>query len=112
MTGAKTSTPARWETVPTGTPKAGCTGHRKPGGTCRATIYWIERPRVGKPGVARVPVDCDVEGGSSPDSLSDGKGVSHFTTCVDARLLVLDLMAALKSSLTPLTEGPEPRGKP
>jgi hypothetical protein len=28
-----------------------------------------------------VPVDCDVKGGSAPDSLSDGRGVNHFQTC-------------------------------
>lgn len=75
----------RWETVPKGTRAATCQGHRKAGGTCRATIYWIERPRVGKPGTARIPVDCDVDGGATPDSMNDGKGVSHFTTCPDAK---------------------------
>lgn len=78
-------TTVRWEIVPKGTKPSVCTGHRKPGGSCRAEIYWIERPRVGKPGTARVPVDCDVEGGQAPDSLSEGRGVSHFTTCVDVR---------------------------
>jgi hypothetical protein len=69
-----------WETVPAGTPRANC---RHP--NCRAPIYWIERPRMrmGKPigGVARVPVDCDVEGGALPDSMNPGRGVNHFTTC-------------------------------
>jgi hypothetical protein len=74
----------RWEAVPKGTRATVCTGHRKPGGTCRAQIYWIERPRVGKPGTARVPVDCDVPGGSTPDAMNGGRGVSHFTTCPDA----------------------------
>lgn len=74
-----------WETVPKGTQPATCGGHKKPGGSCRAEIYWIERPRKGKPGTARVPVDCDVPGGVTPDDMVDGKGVSHFTTCKDAR---------------------------
>lgn len=76
----------RWEIVPKGTPMSVCQGHKKPGGTCHAVIYWIERPRAGgKPGTARVPVDCDVEGGVTPDSLTDGVGVSHFATCPDAK---------------------------
>ena len=32
----------------------------------------------------RIPVDCAVPGGSEPDSMSDGKGVNHFTTCDDS----------------------------
>lgn len=74
----------QWETVPKGTEAATCRGHKRPGGTCKATIYYVERPRKGKPGTARVPVDCSVPGGSTPDSLSDGKGVNHFTNCPDA----------------------------
>jgi hypothetical protein len=73
-----------WEIVPKGTQASICSGHRKPGGSCKARIFWIERPRAGKkPGMARVPVDCDVQDGSEPDSLSDGRGVNHFTTCID-----------------------------
>lgn len=79
-------TEVRWEVVPRGTKEAVCNGHRKEGGSCRAPIYWIERPRVGKPGIARVPVDCDVAGGSAPDSMSEGRGVIHYQTCPDARL--------------------------
>lgn len=79
-------TATRWETVPAGTQASVCTGHRRPGGTCSAEIFWIERPPVGAPRLtARVPVDCSVPGGQTPDSLSAGKGVSHFTTCPDAR---------------------------
>jgi hypothetical protein len=36
------------------------------------------------PGPVRVPVDCDVVGGSAPDSMSDGKGINHHQNCVDA----------------------------
>lgn len=73
----------QWETVPHNTPASTCTGKRR-GGTCEQTVYWIERPKKGgKPGMARIPVDCDVEGGQSPDSLQDGRGVSHFQTCDD-----------------------------
>lgn len=76
--------PPRWETVPAGTRESTCNGHLR-GGECRAAIYWIERPRAGgKPGTARIPVDCDVPGGSAPDSMSPGQGVSHFGTCPDA----------------------------
>lgn len=71
--------PLQWETVPKGTRSARCSGE-----TCRRVIYWIERPRRGKPGTARVPVDCDVDGGSAPDSMSDGRGVNHFQMCIDA----------------------------
>jgi len=68
----------QWETVPKGTNASRCRGE-----TCGREVYWIERPRKSKPGTARIPVDCDVEGGSSPDSLQDGRGVSHFQTCPD-----------------------------
>lgn len=74
-----------FEIVPKGTEPSTCKGHTKLGGTCSAEIYWIERPRKGKPGTARVPVDCEVEGGEAPDAFTEGKGVSHFSTCPDAR---------------------------
>lgn len=72
-------------TVPKGSRGSQCRGPN-----CRKTIYWVERPKMRKgqpvPGqTARVPVDCDVDGGSSPDSLSEGRGVNHFTNCVDAK---------------------------
>jgi hypothetical protein len=51
---------------------------------CYAHVYWIERPRSGKPGTYRMPVDCDVVGAAHPDSLTDGRGVNHFTTCPNA----------------------------
>lgn len=70
----------QWEVVPKGTRKSVCRGTG-----CGAEIYWIERPRRGKPGTARVPVDCDVMGGSAPDSMQDGKGVNHYQACVAAR---------------------------
>lgn len=73
-------TEQRWETVPKGTRESKCRGVN-----CGKTIYWIERARIGKPGTARIPVDCDVAGGSSPDSMSAGLGVSHFSTCADAK---------------------------
>lgn len=66
----------RWETVPKGTPPSRCKSKE-----CRATIYFVERPRANGKGVARVPVDCDVAGGAEPDSLTPGKGVNHYTTC-------------------------------
>lgn len=56
---------------------------------CGERVYWIETPRI-KKGVevqgqtVRLPIDCCVAGGSEPDSLSAGKGVSPFTTCAAA----------------------------
>lgn len=78
-----------WERVPAGTNPSICGGHRKPGGSCRAEIFWIERPKMRQgrpvPGVTvRVPVDCEVDGGQRPDSFTEGKGVTHYSTCPDA----------------------------
>lgn len=79
---------ARWYDVPAGTRAAQCSGEN-----CKATIYWIVTPAGRK-----MPVDCDVDGGHDPsekvDPLQqdafgmpheerDGRGVSHFQTCVD-----------------------------
>lgn len=72
-----TERPLQWETVPKGTRSSTCRGEG-----CGRQIYWIERPRKGKPGTARVPVDCDVAGGSAPDSITDGRGINHFQNCV------------------------------
>lgn len=69
----------QWRDVPKGTPVSACKGK-----DCGAPIYWTEQPRKNKPGTSRIPVDCDVDGGQSPDSLQDGKGVSHFQTCPNA----------------------------
>lgn len=70
-------------TVPAGTKPARCRGE-----TCTATIYWVERPKMrkGQPvtgQTSRIPVHCDVPGGRSPDDLSPGAGVNHFTDCPD-----------------------------
>ncbi len=70
--------------VPAGTPESRCRA-----AVCRAPIYWVERPKMrnGQPvprQTARIPVDCAVVGGQEPDSLSSGRGVNHFTTCVAA----------------------------
>lgn len=72
-----------FEVVPKGTESTVCKGHKKPGGTCRAVLYFIERPRKGKPGMARIPIHCDVAGGVTPDAMTDGRGVNHFTDCPD-----------------------------
>lgn len=69
----------RWEIVPKGTSPSTCKGE-----DCGAMIYWVERQRMGKKGMVRVPVDCSVEGGAEPDSLQPGKGVLHFRTCPNA----------------------------
>lgn len=71
-------------TVPAGSRPTRCRG-----ASCGATIYYVERPKMRKgqpvPGqTARIPVHCDVPGGATPDSLSEGRGVSHFTDCPDA----------------------------
>lgn len=73
--------PVEFITVPAGTKES-----RGRAAACRAPIYWVERPKMRKgqpvPGqTARSPVDCAVLGGQEPDSLSSGRGVSHFTTC-------------------------------
>lgn len=66
--------------VPKGTRASRCRGS-----DCGETIYWVERPRAGKAfGMTRVPISCDVPGGDSPDSFTDGKGVNHFTNCPNA----------------------------
>ena len=70
--------------VPKGTPASRCRAE-----ACRQEIYWVERPKMRKgqpvPGqTARIPVDCAVDGGQTPDSLQDGRGVNHFGTCVAA----------------------------
>lgn len=59
--------------VPAGTRASQCNGR-----TCRAVIFWIEKPD-GK----RMPVDCDVQDGEEPTAEDAGRGVSHFTTCPD-----------------------------
>lgn len=76
--------PVEFITVPAGTKESRCRA-----ASCRAPIYWVERPRMSKgqpvPGqTSRVPVDCSVLGGDAPDSLTSGRGVNHFTTCVAA----------------------------
>jgi hypothetical protein len=79
--------------VPAGTPAARCKGP-----TCGATIYFITSPKSGRP----LPIHCDVDGGRRPSmtndptqsdlfdpagaEVHDGKGVSHFTDCVDVDL--------------------------
>lgn len=74
--------------VPKGTKQSRCGG-----ATCgRTDIYWVERRSTAKKYAAkpeqqrptvRLPVDCAVEGGQEPDSLQDGRGVNHFSTCPD-----------------------------
>lgn len=67
--------------VPAGTPSRPCTG-----GTCKATVFFIDRPS-GK----QMPVHCDVDGGYRPSSgegdegstQHNGLGVNHYTDCPD-----------------------------
>jgi hypothetical protein len=85
---------AQWHDIPAGTRPSTCNGKQK-GGVCEATIYWITSKR-GRP----LPVDCAIDGGLPPSAAidphqlsmledgetpHDGRGVSHFQTCPDAR---------------------------
>lgn len=53
--------------------------------SCGTRMYWILSPKRGK----RMPIDCDVEGGSRPKVIETadgkitchGKGVSHHSVC-------------------------------
>jgi hypothetical protein len=78
--------------VPAGTPASTCRGP-----SCQKRIYFARNPRTGSP----TPVDCNVEGGETPSEtkdasqldmlagaagVHDGRGISHFFTCVDAEM--------------------------
>lgn len=89
MPNATTKAP-KFFTVPAGTKPSICRGAQ-----CQKRMYWITNPATGR----MVPIDCDVEGGQAPSEHAkdptqeslfgekvehhDGRGVSHFTTCVD-----------------------------
>lgn len=66
---------ARIETVPAGTEAKKC-----PRG-CGIEVYWIERKRADGHGTVRIPIECGVIGGATPDSLRSGRGVNHFALC-------------------------------
>lgn len=70
--------------VPAGTKAVECDGHKRPGGTCRKSIYFTP-----KPGESRNhPMDCDpavMAGLRHPTADEPGIGVSHFGTCPDAQ---------------------------
>jgi len=80
----------RFYTVAAGAPIAKCKGPR-----CGKPIYFITIPGKARP----LPVDCDVAGGVIPSEnvdetqvgifdegpVQDGRGVSHFETCIDAQ---------------------------
>ena len=68
-------TGAQFLTVPAGTSWSKCPRR------CGAEVYWIERKRESGVWTVRIPVDCAVMGGSSPDGLSSGRGVNHFSLC-------------------------------
>jgi len=67
-----------WYNVPAGTREAECRG-------CGEAVYWIITPKGSK-----LPVDCDsVVGAYAPsgafgDGQHEGRGVSHFQTCIKA----------------------------
>ncbi len=80
----------QWFVVPAGSAKSAC---KSP--NCRKPIYFVLNARTGR----AHPVDCDVPGGVTPsapvdpaqlDAFTvvtaphDGRGVSHFDTCIDA----------------------------
>lgn len=51
---------------------------------CGSDVYWIEVPNMvnGKrTGTKRISIDVDVDGGSSPDSFSVGRGIAHLHVC-------------------------------
>ena len=85
---AKPTRPIEYVEVPAGTRVAECSGHRRPGGSCRAPIYWIERVSLNKktPGkIVKIPVDCDHnEQCVAPTATEDGLGANHYMTCPDA----------------------------
>lgn len=78
--------------VPIGTRPSRCNGEN-----CGKEIFFIMSPKSGR----MMPIDCGVEGGRRPDPKpfdqsqldllrmetqpepKPGRGVSHFTTCVD-----------------------------
>jgi hypothetical protein len=89
-TAQKTKAGPRFFAVPAGTRPAYCRGQN-----CGKRIYFIHNPDTGR----MLPVSCDVEGGRRPSeskdrgqldmlvggeaAVYDGRGVSHFTDCVD-----------------------------
>lgn len=88
----KAPRPIEYIDVPNGTLASQCQAQKR-GGSCTATVYWIERPSRAKnapPGkVVRIPVDCDYneecrEPNELPSPFDDGYGVNHFQTCPDA----------------------------
>ncbi len=64
----------QWYDVPAGTKPERCKGK-----ICRGRLYWITSPNTG----AKLPIDCAP--GIAPTADRAGRGVSHFTTCPDAR---------------------------
>lgn len=85
-----------WYTVPAGTRLAQCRSV-----ACHKPIYFIVHPGSGR----LHPIDCDLAGGTRPSAKPhdpaqiglfaggaieevshDGRGVSHFETCVEAAL--------------------------
>lgn len=66
-------TPApRFYTVPKGSRVCECRS-----ALCKAPIYFVITPTE-----SRIPVDCAVDGGNVPTDSEEGRGVSHFKTCV------------------------------
>lgn len=85
VTNPKMPPTLQWVTVPADTQPSQCSGKSR-GGSCTATIYWVDgwNANSGKP--TRTPVDCDVDGGSEPAETVAGAGINHYKTCPDANL--------------------------
>lgn len=65
-------------TIPAGTPERPCRGH-----SCRESVYDVKMPS-GK--VAPIHVNRELHIECAPPTLTlDGRGISHFIDCVDAK---------------------------
>jgi hypothetical protein len=60
--------------VPAGTRPSSCR-------SCRKRVFFIITAKNKRP----MPVNCSVEGGNEPGTLSAGRGISHFADCPFAK---------------------------
>jgi hypothetical protein len=60
-------------TVPAGTRPSSCR-------SCHKRVFFIITEKNKKP----MPVNCAVDGGNEPGTLSPGRGISHFADCIFA----------------------------
>jgi hypothetical protein len=66
----------QWYDIPAGTRAGQCRGRE-----CRETIYFVDN---GRGNGKTIPISCDVDGSFEPTDSAEGRGVSHFGTCVNA----------------------------